>query len=190
MDVIQMAVSREEKRRRQLKRRRVFSLIIATFLILLIAVMCVGIYKLFTADTNNYLVRDGMYFTLNGNCRSGSPLTATKIVVQKSQIKNAVAEEIRGTYERGDLLNPFDDTPVTSGIHYAVGIDGSVILCIPLSEVAPGNPEAFVIEYSTDVNGEMTQKTKDAVEKIINSLSTDYSIKDRPEYVDVKGADL
>ena len=176
-----MAISKAERMRRQ-RRKKIVTIILAVFIILVIGLMCYGVAMLFSNNPGAGLKRNGMYFTENGHSRTGTTLYAKKIVVKKSSLCDASSVEIRNVYERADLFNAYDETPVEGGIHYAIGADGSTTECLPTDEVAPGYTDAVVIEYSPDGNGSLTPEAKSTLERLISRLSGELGISESPIY--------
>lgn len=178
-----MAISKAERMKRR-RRKKIATIILAVFILIVIGLMCYGVAMLFSKNPGVGMKRDGMYFTVNGHSRTGTPLNPIKIQIKKSSLCNADSVEIRNAYERADLLNAYDSTPIEGGIHYAVGVDGGTTECIPTNEVAPGYTGAIVIEYSADENGSITQETKATLDKLVSDLSSQYSITEKPIYED------
>ena len=176
-----MPVSKQERMRRK-RRKKILTIVLAVFILVVIGMMCYGVALLFRNNPGVGLKRDGMYFTENGHSRSGTPLNPVKIEVMKSTLFNAGSVEIRNAYERADLLNAYDSTPIEGGIHYAVGCDGGITECLPTNEAAPEHTGAIVIEYSPDENGNITQETKAALDKLVNDISAQFGIKERPSF--------
>lgn len=177
-----MALSAKERRKRKYRRRRILLGAAALLVIALIVTLFIVIFRLVDSVNDDSLSRDGMMLTINGNSRTGKAMHAESILIKKSTLLSATATEIRNMYERGDLLNSFDDTPVMGGIHYAVGADGSVIECIPTDELAPGWGTAIVIEYSPDEFGQENGQTAKAVDELVKKLNEQNHFTGSPVY--------
>lgn len=122
---------------------------------------------------------DELTLSVNGVTRTGekTALVGT-ISLNDCGYKNLTALELRNRYERADILNPLLADPLEKGAHYAVGIDGSIIEMVPLTEKVPGSEGNIVIVYSPDNNGNLTSDEEKAINKLLEELCEDYSISE------------
>lgn len=127
---------------------------------------------------------------INEYSRSGKTLSAVNsIVIHYTGNPGTTAEQNRNYYEE---LATTHERSVSS--HFLVGIDGTVIQCVPTDEVAfanyPRNYDTISIECChPDSNGKFTSETVESLVKLVKYLVEAYDLEreDVIRHYDVSG---
>lgn len=166
--------------------------------------LCLILGKVF--GTNNFKILDHMlptkklgsvdvveqYLTPNEYSRPQDPLKKVKgIVVHYTANPESDAEANRNYFEG------LKDSHLTSASsHYVIGLDGTVIACIPLNEIAYAsnerNADTIAIECChLDETGEFTKETYESLVHLVAWLCGEYNLKkdDIIRHYDISGKD-
>jgi len=118
------------------------------------------------------------FLPVNDYSRPGTSLGSVNgIVVHYTGNPGTTAEQNRNYF--GNLAQTHE-TKASS--HFIIGIDGKIIQCIPLDEIAycsnHRNIDTIAIECChPDETGEFTQETKDSLIKLVNWLVSEFDLK-------------
>lgn len=82
------------------------------------------------------------------------------------------------------LANQTGEGATSASSHYIIGIDGEIVQCIPLDEVAyanyPRNDDTVSIECChMDSSGEFSQETKESLIKLVSWLCRELNLNER-----------
>ena len=190
----------EEKRERTRKKRRIklnkrqrMLLVLLADAVLLAAILITGgiltvrwhkeknrpdLSKLVAPDwyTQDFLQR-------NPYSRPGIKRTKINdIVVHYVANPGTDAEQNRKYFN--NLANQKGENPVSASSHYIIGIDGEIVQCIPLDEVAyanyPRNDDTVSIECChPDETGEFTEETRASLVKLTAWLCQELNLNER-----------
>lgn len=133
-----------------------------------------------------------MFLTKNPYSRPGTALKKVKgVVIHYTANPGTDAEANRSYFE-----NLKDSGTASVSSHYIIGLDGKIIQCIPLDEVAYAsnnrNEDTISIECChNDKTGKFTKKTLDSLIKLTAWLCGEYNLKqdDILRHYDVTGKD-
>lgn len=178
----------------KIKRKRVF-LVILLAIIVLGGGYCGFMY--FLGNNNNieeYNVEDlsiqHQFLTVNPYSRSGDKLGRIKgVVIHYTANPGSTAQNNRDYFEN---LKDKHTTSVSS--HFIIGLQGEVIQCIPLNEIAYAsnnrNSDTVSIECChPDISGKFNDKTYKSLQTLVKSLMDTYHLNsnDIIRHYDVTG---
>ncbi len=166
-----------KKRKRRRKRIMGFTAVLLFFLVLLILVI-LGIKLVGKLLGEEPAEKDGeMLLSLESDMRTGQKMEyPEKIIIRRSSIDNAGAEEMRNYYERAGLLSEYLENKPDSVPHFCIGIDGIALQIVPTDEIAKGNTGAVVLEYTGTDEYNVPEAVVEKVNKLIAKLKAEYSI--------------
>lgn len=181
------------KRKQGLNRRRKMLFLLVTDVILLLAILVTGgmliarwyrdknrpdLSKLVAPDwyTQDFLQR-------NPYSRPGIKRTQINDIVVH-YVANPGTSAVQNRNYFNNLADQTGEKPVSASSHYIIGLDGEIIQCIPLDEVAyanyPRNDDTVSIECChPDETGEFTEATKASLVKLTAWLCQELNLKDR-----------
>lgn len=178
----------------KIKRKRVFLIIISAIIVL------GGGYfgfMYFLGNNNNieeYNVEDlsiqHQFLTVNPYSRSGDKLGRIKgVVIHYTANPGSTAQNNRDYFEN---LKDKHTTSVSS--HFIIGLQGEVIQCVPLNEIAYAsnnrNSDTISIECChPDISGKFNDKTYKSLQTLVKSLMDTYHLNsnDIIRHYDVTG---
>lgn len=178
----------------KIKRKRVFLIIISAIIVL------GGGYfgfMYFLGNNNNieeYNVEDlsiqHQFLTVNPYSRSGDKLGRIKgVVIHYTANPGSTAQNNRDYFEN---LKDKHTTSVSS--HFIIGLQGEVIQCVPLNEIAYAsnnrNSDTISIECChPDISGKFNDKTYNSLQTLVKSLMDTYHLNsnDIIRHYDVTG---
>ena len=142
------------------------------------------------AYTDNDLSIQHQFLTVNPYSRSGKYLNKVKgIVVHYTGNPGTSAKNNRNYFES---LKDKHTTKASS--HFIIGLNGEIIQCIPLNEIAYAsnnrNKDTISIECChPDKSGRFTNATYESLQKLVSSLMKTYSLEkdDIIRHYDVTG---
>lgn len=183
---------RPESTGRRARKRRVL-LVLVLDVILLLAILITGgmLIARWYRDKNrpdlSKLVAPDWYTQdfLNRNPYSRPGIKRTEIndiVIHYVANPGTNAKQNRNYFN--NLANQTGEQTTSASSHYIIGIDGEIIQCIPLDEVAyanyPRNDDTVSIECChPDDTGEFTQATKESLIKLTAWLCQELNLKER-----------
>lgn len=140
--------------------------------------------------TDNDLSIQHQFLTVNPYSRSGKSLNKVKgIVVHYTGNPGTSAKNNRNYFES---LKDKHTTKASS--HFIIGLNGEIIQCIPLNEIAYAsnnrNKDTISIECChPDKSGRFTNATYESLQKLVRSLMKTYSLEkdDIIRHYDVTG---
>lgn len=140
--------------------------------------------------TDNDLSIQHQFLTVNPYSRSGKSLNKVKgIVVHYTGNPGTSAKNNRNYFES---LKDKHTTKASS--HFIIGLNGEIIQCIPLNEIAYAsnnrNKDTISIECChPDKSGRFTNATYESLQKLVSSLMKTYSLEkdDIIRHYDVTG---
>lgn len=183
----------EKSRKRRLNRRQKTVLVLVTDLVLLLAILVTGgmlavrwhreknrpdLAKLVAPDwyTQDFLKR-------NPYSRPGIKRKKIDDIVVH-YVANPGTNAVQNRNYFNNLADQTGENPVSASSHYIIGIDGEIVQCIPLDEVAyanyPRNDDTVSIECChPDDSGEFTEETKASLVKLTAWLCQELNLKER-----------
>lgn len=197
-------LSKEEWLRRKYRRRR-FRVMV--FLTTVLGISLIVLFLLIKAFTGQYLGRkpkdetiektlsNGVeiqtdYLTVNPYSRPGKELKRVKGIVIHYTANPGTSAANNRSYFQG--LAKKQTTYASS--HYIIGMEGEVLQCIPLTEIAYAsnhrNEDTIAIECChPDKSGEFTEETKETLIALAAALCKEYNLeeKDILRHYDVTG---
>lgn len=165
------------KRKRRRKRLMGFTALLLFILALLILVI-LGMKLVNRLVGNEQPDTDTeMLLSLQSGMRTGQKMEhPEKVIIRRSSLDKAGAQEMRNTYERAELLGEYLEQKPDSVPHYCIGIDGSAMLIVPLDEAVKGNQGAIVLEYTGNDETDVPDAVVDKVNRLIATIKSKYSI--------------
>lgn len=175
--------------------RTIISLIIVTLIgaviLTLICFMLGSLFERKTKLTNPVPVTE-MYLTPNEYSRPQIPIkTVNGIVIHYTANPGTDAIANRNYFE-----NLKDTKKTSASSHFIIGLDGSIVQCIPLDEVAYASNKRNVDTISIecchpDKDGEFTKETYDSLIRLTAWLCGKYNLKknDIIRHYDITGKD-
>lgn len=167
--------------KRQARKRKIIAIIVAASLMILLGIgLFVFLYYGTRKDGAPDYVKK-MYLTRNSYSRPAEKLPEVKsIVIHYVANPGTRAEANRNYFQNlsNKLSNP---EGVKASSHFIVGLEGEVIQCIPLTEIAyanyPLNYETVSIEVChPDASGEFNEKTYESVIRLTADLCKHYDL--------------
>lgn len=171
--IITEAGRKSRRRRRKLKRLIAVLLFITVLIVLVILGLKLvnGLLSGSTADD------DDMLLSINSATRPGNKMEhPEKIIVRRSKLVNASAQQMRNFYERADILNPYTEDRNETSPHYVIGVTGDTLMTVPTDEAVPGNAGCIVIEYTSAEDGTVPDIVVSRVNKVLAELKSQYGI--------------
>lgn len=168
-----------------------------TMKLILVIVLIFGGYYFFIYQPNNIeeftideLSIQHQFLTVNSYSRPGKPLKKVNgVVVHYTANPGSSAQNNRDYFEG---LRKTKATKASS--HFIIGINGEIIQCIPLNEIAYAsnkrNSDTISIECChPDSTGRFTNATYESLQKLVKSLMITYSLNknDIIRHYDVTG---
>ena len=183
----------EKNRKKRLNRQQKTLILLITDVVLLLAILVTGgmlaarwyrdknrpdLSKLVAPDwyTQDFLQR-------NPYSRPGIKRSEINDIVVH-YVANPGTSAVQNRNYFNNLAEQTGEKPVSASSHYIIGIDGEIIQCIPLDEVAyanyPRNDDTVSIECChPDDTGEFTEATKESLVKLTAWLCQELNLKDR-----------
>jgi N-acetylmuramoyl-L-alanine amidase len=166
-------------------------LVIAGIMIALICIMVGDVLKDRTKKTKEVTVKE-MFLTPNKFSRPGTPLKKVKgIVVHYTANPGTDAEANRNYFE-----GLKDSQKTFASSHYVIGLDGTIVQCLPLTEMSYASNNRNVDTISIECchpseNGKFTPATYRSLVKLVAWLCGEYDLKkdDIIRHYDVTGKD-
>ncbi len=130
------------------------------------------------------------FLTVNPYSRSGESLNKVKgVVIHYTANPGSTAKNNRNYFEN------LKDTHITkASSHFIIGLEGEIIQCIPLNEIAYAsnnrNSDTISIECChEDATGQFNEKTYQSLQSLVKSLMDTYHLKkdDIIRHYDVTG---
>lgn len=189
-----------KRKRRKKKLFRLIRIVIGLFIILPILIIIVSTKnnlrtftsnnKVLALDTKELITIDEMLLTPNSYSRPQTPLyEVNSIVVHYTGNPGTTAINNRNYFEN---LKTKHTTYASS--HYVIGLEGELIQCVPLNEVAYAsnhrNNDSISIETChPDSNGKFTDATYDSLVALVALLIHEYDLErdDIIRHYDVTG---
>lgn len=172
----------EEKKRRKKKQKRQLHIVLIADLVLLAAILVVsGLLfarrwqeeknqpALASIEIPSWTTPD--LLVVNPYSRSGRLRTEVNdIVVHYVANKGTTAKNNRDYFN--GLAVPKKDPPETASSHFIIGLEGEIIQCVPLEEVAfcnyPRNADTISIECChPDMGGEFNEATTESLVRLV-----------------------
>ncbi len=191
-----MAKRLTKKQWQRKKRIRIFIVIGILTLIgaVVLSLLCIMLGSLFgkrTKQTEAVPVKE-MFLTPNEFSRSTEPLVKVKgVVIHYTANPGADAMANRNYFE-----NLKDTGETSASSHFIVGLDGTIIQCIPLDEIAYASNKRNIDTISIECchpgkDGKFTKETYDSLIKLTAWLCGKYNLKkdDIIRHYDVTGKD-
>lgn len=170
--VITEAGRKRRRRRRKLKRL----IAVLLFITVLIVLVILGL-KLVNGLLSGSTADDDMLLSINNVTRPGNKMEhPEKIIVRRSELVNASAQQMRNFYERADILNPYTEDRTETSPHYVIGVTGDTLMTVPTDEAVPGNAGCIVIEYTSAEDGTVPDIVVSRVNKVLAELKSQYGI--------------
>lgn len=170
--VITEAGRKRRRRRRKLKRL----IAVLLFITVLIVLVILGL-KLVNGLLSGSTADDDMLLSINNVTRPGNKMEhPEKIIVRRSKLVNASAQQMRNFYERADILNPYTEDRTETSPHYVIGVTGDTLMTVPTDEAVPGNAGCIVIEYTSAEDGTVPDIVVSRVNKVLAELKSQYGI--------------
>ncbi|MBR0144776.1 MAG: N-acetylmuramoyl-L-alanine amidase [Clostridia bacterium] len=146
-----------------------------------------------TIRAPDYVTED--FLVKNEYSRPGKPLEKVNgIVIHYVGNPNTTAKNNRNYFNNLPKINLKNKTEVYASAHFIVGLEGEIIQCIPLSEIAYAsntrNSDTIAIENChPDETGEFNGKTYASLVKLAGWLCYTYDLKEDQviRHYDVKG---
>ena len=146
-----------------------------------------------TIRAPDYVTED--FLVKNEYSRPGTPLEKVNgIVIHYVGNPNTTAKNNRNYFNNLPKTNLKNKTEVYASAHFIVGLEGEIIQCIPLSEIAYAsnsrNSDTVAIENChPDETGEFNQKTYRSLVKLAGWLCYTYDLSEDQilRHYDVKG---
>ena len=183
----------EKNRKKKLNRQQKTLILLITDVVLLLAILVTGgmlaarwyrdknrpdLSKLVAPDwyTQDFLQR-------NPYSRPGIKRSEINDIVVH-YVANPGTSAVQNRNYFNNLAEQTGEKPVSASSHYIIGIDGEIIQCIPLDEVAyanyPRNDDTVSIECChPDDTGEFTEATKESLVRLTAWLCQELNLKDR-----------
>ena len=191
-----MSVDKKRKNKEQVRWGRLFLAVLVLIAVILLTALLLS--RLFPEDTDamDYapVYADKQLLTKNPYSRPGNKLNYVKnIVIHYVANPGTSAQANRNYFEnlRQKANNP---EGVKASAHFIVGLNGEVVQCIPLTEIAyanyPRNDDTISIEVChPDETGEFSEETYRTVVKLTADLLKDYGLNadDVIRHYDVSG---
>ena len=165
-------------KRKKLKKKPII------FMLIILLAIGVGTYYISTSynDIEEYQVDNlsiqHQFLTVNPYSRSGKTLPRVNgIVIHYTANPGSTAQNNRDYFEN------LKDTKTTSASsHFIIGLEGEVIQCIPLNEVAYAsnnrNRDTIAIECChNDESGQFTEETYQSLQALVRSLMETYHLE-------------
>lgn len=194
----------EEKRRRKKKSKRKLQIVLIVDLVLLAAILIVSGLLLVRRrqEERNQLALASVeiapwinqdFLVLNPYSRPGRIRSDVRdIVVHYVANEGTTAKNNRDFFN--NLAVPQEDPPKMVSSHFIIGIDGEIIQCVPLAEVAfcnyPRNEDTISIECChPDESGQFSEATKEALVNLVTWLCQELDLTERNviRHYDVNG---
>lgn len=194
----------EEKKRRKRKQKRQLQMVLAADLVLLAAIIAVSglLFVRRRQEEKNRPAPAGIEIPfwiepdlLVKNLYSRPGKTRTKvndIVIHYVANAGSTAKNNRDYFN--GLAVPDADSPTSASSHFVIGLEGEIIQCVPLEEIAfanyPRNEDTISIECChPDASGRFTQMTEESLVKLVAWLCQELELTERNviRHYDVSG---
>lgn len=172
----------EEKKRRKKKQKRLLHIVLMLDLVLLVAVLIVSSLvfaqrwqeeenqsALANIEIPSWITQD--FLVVNPYSRSGRIRTEVNDIVIHYVANDGTSAKNNRDYFNG-LAVPEKDPPETVSSHFVVGLEGEIIQCVPLAEVAfcnyPRNEDTISIECChPDESGKFNEATEESLVRLV-----------------------
>lgn len=184
----------EEKKRGKKKQKRQLQIVLIADLVLLAAILVVsGLLfvrrrqeeknqpALASIEIPSWVTQD--LLVVNPYSRPGRIRTEVHdIVIHYVANKGTTAKNNRDYFN--GLAVPDTDPPVSASSHFVIGLEGEIIQCIPLEEVAfgnyPRNEDTVSIECChPDESGKFSEATEESLVKLVAWLCQELELTER-----------
>jgi len=183
-------------KKRRLKKTKIMQLIFKTLVLFVIIFLLVVGYRYFQGNNNIEAYENPklniqhQFLSVNPYSRPAKELRHIRgIVVHYTANPGSTAQNNRDYFES---LKYKQETSVSS--HFVIGIDGEIIQCIPLNEIAYAsnnrNSDTISIECChPDESGKFSEETYRSLVDLVSSLKKDYNLdkEDIIRHYDVTG---
>ena len=182
-----------DKRRKQKKAKEKMAFLLALDLILLAAVFITGGMLVFRRNREENrpqlsLLKAPDWYTqdflrINPYSRPGTKRKEiNSIVIHYVANPGTNAAQNKAYFD--NLADQTGDNPTSASSHYIIGIDGEILQCIPLDEVAyanyPRNDDTVSIECChPDSTGEFSEATKKSLARLVGWLCGELNLTER-----------
>ncbi len=192
---------RVRRKRRRERRLKIFFLVSLVIMLVLLVFCVVSTVKKNTGTVNTIttdtLGSEQLFIRPNEYSRPQTPLKRVKgVVIHYVANPGSDAEANRNYFDSLPELNQGSDNPTYASSHYVIGLDGRIVQCIPLNEIAYAsndrNKDTISIECChPKENGKFTNETYESLVKLTAWLCNEYKLKpdDVIRHYDVTGKD-
>lgn len=194
----------EEKKRRKKKQKRKLQIVLIADLVLLTAILVVSgllFVRRWQEEKNrpalaiieipSWLMQD--LLDVNPYSRPGRIRTEVNDIVIHYVANEGTTAKNNRDYFNG-LAVPDADSPISASSHFVIGLEGEIIQCVPLEEVAfgnyPRNEDTISIECChPDASGKFSEATEESLVKLVAWLCQELELTERNviRHYDVSG---